>query len=352
MSRLYLDGTKIGYHLDELNKWLKGEFFPPIHIEIGPTSACNHKCFFCYVDYKKENVGYLKKGLYLKLIESCRNIGVKSVLLAGDGDPLVNKNTANAIELAGRIGLDIALNTNAVLLTPEISKCILPNLTWMRVSVMSSEPDCYAKLHGTHPSDFERLVENLTFAAKYKKEKNLKVTLGVQQVLIKENANTVAKLAKLTKEIGFDYYVLKPFHLHPDNAYDTPGDLHEKHKAVLKRAEKLSSENFKSIIRWNIFEDMGKRHYTRCIGLPFILQTAGDGHIYTCCPFYGNKEFSYGDLNEQSLEEILRSSRYRDVQKKVENEIDVNKCMSYCRHHNVNKFLWSFRTPPAHLNFI
>jgi len=352
MAKLFLDGTKLSYHLEEVNKWLKGEFFPPIHIEIGPTSACNHKCFFCYVDFKKNSVKTMKREVLLKLIESCRNIGIKSALLAGDGEPLVNKHTVDAIELAGRIGLDIALNSNGVLITPEIAKRILPNLVWMRVSVMSNESESYSRLHGTDPQDFKKLIQNLKFVAQYKKENNLKVTLGIQQVLIKENGHTVAELARLTKEIGFDYYVLKPFHLHNKNVYDTSKSLYLQFKEVLREAEKLTDDKFSSIVRWNIFEDMGKRNYAKCLGLPFIIQTSGDSCVYTCCPFYGQKEFCYGDLNEQSLEEILTSPRYREIHEKVMNIIDVQKCMSYCRHHNVNKYLWSLTHPPAHLNFI
>lgn len=352
MANLFLDGTKLGHHIEAISKWLKGEFFPPVHIEISPTSVCNYRCFFCYVDYKKNNPKSLSREVFLGLIESCKRVGVKSVLLAGDGEPLVNKHTTEAIELAGSIGLDIALNSNGLLLTEDIAKRVLPHLVWMRISVMSSDPENYAQLHGARPEDLQKLIQNLRFAAQYRREKKLPVTLGIQQVLVKENTHTVADMARLTRDIGFDYYVLKPFHLHPDNLYDTPNDLHRQYRDVLKEAEQLSTDTFKSIIRWNIFEDLGHRNYDRCLGLPFILQTAGDGHIYTCCPFYGNKEFSYGDLNEQSLDEILASTRYREIQKMVEEEIDVHKCMSYCRHHNVNKYLWSLKNPPIHLNFI
>lgn len=353
MSGLFLDGHKLLYHLDAVERWLKGQDIVPIHAEASPTSACNQRCGFCYRDFDGHKADFLSRKVFLGLMRSLAKVGVKSVLLAGDGEPLLNEVTTEAIILGKNLGLDMALNTNAVLLKEGIARRILPKLTWLRFSMMSSNPKNYSRIHGVPPGELDEAVGNIKKCAEIKKEKKLAVTLGIQQVLLKENAADVYAEAKLSKQIGMDYYVLKPFSKHPANIYDSREDLHIKYKDELEKAEGLSSAKFKVIIRWNTFSDKGVRDYERCLGIPFIVQIGADAGVYSCCPFFGDKRFLFGNLNQRSLEEILRSKKRKQVIKYIADKIDVRRgCMTYCRHHQINKFLWNLVNPPRHVNFI
>ncbi len=353
MSELFLDGHKLLYHLDTVERWLKGEDIIPIHAEISPTSACNQRCGFCYRDFDGHQADFLSREVFLGLMRSLAKIGVKSVLLAGDGEPLLNEVTTEAIILGKSLGLDMALNTNGVLLKEDIARRILPKLTWLRFSMMSSNPKNYSRIHGVLSGQLKQAVENIKKCVEIKKEKNLAVTLGIQQVLLRENAADVYKEARLSRRIGVDYYVLKPFSKHPANIYDSQEDLHIKYKDELEKAEGLSSAKFKVIIRWNTFSDKGVRDYERCLGIPFIVQIGADAGVYSCCPFFGDKRFLFGNLNQRSLKEILSSRRRKEVISHIINKIDVRRaCMTYCRHHQINKFLWNLVNPPRHVNFI
>ena len=52
-SKLILDGTKIGWHLDRVEKWQKGERIAPITIDMALTRACNYSCGFCYAMFQE-----------------------------------------------------------------------------------------------------------------------------------------------------------------------------------------------------------------------------------------------------------------------------------------------------------
>ena len=352
-KQLFLDGHKLLYHLDVVDKWLKGKDIVPVHAEISPTSACNQRCSFCYRDFDGHKNDFLSREVFLDLMRSLAKVGVKSVLLAGDGEPLLNKVTTEAIILGRRWGLDMALNTNGVLLKEEIARKILPKLMWLRFSMMSSEPKNYSRIHGVPQGQFAQAVENIRKCVEIKKKKGLAVTLGIQQVLLEDNATDVYKEARLSKRIGVDYYVLKPFSKHPLNIYDSDEDLHVKYRNLLKKAEGLSNDKFKVIIRWQTFHDKGVREYERCLGIPFIVQIGADGGVYSCCPFFGDKRFLFGDLHRSSLEKILRSRKRRQVINYIAKNVDVRReCMTYCRHHQINKFLWKLVNPPRHVNFI
>ena len=178
------------------------------------------------------------------------------------------------------------------------------------------------------------------------------MTLGAQQILINENYTDVLETAKLAKNLGLDYYVVKRFSKHPKNDYDVPEDLYKKSLDLFTEAEKLSDKNFKVIVRWNNFEKDCNRTYKKCIGIPFITQILADGRVYPCSQFFKDMNYCMGDLHDSSFEDIIFGDKAHEVTKHIEKNIDVSKCMSYCRHHCTNLFLWNIYEPPGHSNFI
>jgi len=197
---LSMDGTKLERHLDEVVRWRRGEWFAPIHMELSLTNVCNQHCTFCYIDWS-HGKARMSEAMVERLVRDAKRVGIKSCLIAGEGEPTVNKAYLRAIEVAGEVGLDVAL--------------------------------------------------------------------GIQQVLLEENAATTYDLARLAKEIGVDYWVVKPCHPHEMNAmgYTTMANLVERHRATLERAEALSDDRFKAVVRWSFLGEVERpRTYARSRG--------------------------------------------------------------------------------------
>lgn len=353
---LHLDGSKLFWHLDRVAEWRDNKEIFPVHVEISPTSKCNYRCIFCYADYAGHKSRIIPREVYLNLLRDMGNAGVRSCLLAGDGEPLVHPNTVEAIALGKESGLDMALNTNGFLLDPKTSESVLPHLEWLRISVMAKNPDIYGFLHGVPSKNVYTVLKNIESAATIKSQRNLKVTIGLQQVLLPENGEEAPMLARWAKEAGLDYYVLKPFSLHAGNSHYKDGVsaifLRDKFREYLLKAEQESCSSFQSIIRWNTFLDDGEKEYKLCLGLPFIAQVGADSKIYTCCPYFYNDNFAYGDLVKSSFNEIWMSDYAVSLRRQIAQTFDVSKCMTYCRHHQINKQLWQLKNPPQHINFI
>ena len=354
IQKIFLDGSKLLYHLPVVEDWLSGKDIFPIHVEISPSSSCNQKCILCCVDYKNHKPNFLSEGVLLNLVRDFKEYGVKSFLLAGEGEPLLNKAIVAMLEESSRLGVDAALNSNAVLLSKEISDRILPALTWARFTFQAANSQLYSKIHQAPKEHFEKAVENVRRAVEIKKKKKLNVTIGIQQILINENrGQEVYNVAKLSKDIGVDYFVIKRFSKHPDNKYDCPEDLYLGCIEIFKKIEnELQDDNFKVIVRWRQFQEDCYRIYKKCIGLPFITQVLADGGIHPCCQFFGRKDLCYGNLYEQSFKDIWLSQKRKDIIRYIEENVDVTKCMTYCRHHSTNQFLWPFLNKPEHINFI
>lgn len=352
MANLFIDGTKLMYHPDVLAKWLANEEFFPVHAEVSTTSACNHRCILCCVDYLGHKAQHLPREILLDLVRSFARCGVRSFLLAGEGEPLLNQHVAEMIGLAHALGVDAAVNTNGVCMTPELAKDILDKILWIRFSLQAADPELYGRLHGTSPEDLEKVKENIAACTELKRKLQLPVRIGIQQILLPENVDQVLPLARLAKSLGVDYYTVKRHSTHPQNPYSVPENIHEFVGNQFDEAKRLETDSFKALIRYNDFADKCVRTYRQCLGLPFIVQVLADGGLYTCCQHFRMDRFCYGNLYEKSFEDIWKSDRRRQVIQDVIDNVDVSRCMTYCRHHNVNKYLWQLRHPPEHVNFI
>ena len=100
--------------MESQNNWDKQKEIYPIYVEISPYGGCNHRCTFCGLDY----MGYDKKSLnYDVLKNTLTNMaenGVKSVMFAGEGEPLLFKDLDIIVEHCSTVGIDTSLTTNFV----------------------------------------------------------------------------------------------------------------------------------------------------------------------------------------------------------------------------------------------
>lgn len=113
------------------NNWVK---YPenhivtyPLNIDIELTNCCNLKCVMCpSTIYGYENKGYMSERLFTKIIDEASEIGVPAVKLIWRGESLLHPNIIDFIKYAKSKGIiDVLLNTNATLLTPEMSEQII-----------------------------------------------------------------------------------------------------------------------------------------------------------------------------------------------------------------------------------
>jgi len=351
--KLQLDGNKMLQHLDHVENWKAGELIYPIYIAFSPSSLCNHKCEFCVYHYKKFEPIYFPKEQYFRLVDEWAKLGVKSIFYAGDGEPLLNKGSVEMIEYTRKAGIDIAMNTNGILMTKKTNTVLVDSLDWIRISVNAGTEDSYSKIHGTAKGDFTKVINNIRDLVKQKKERNSKIVIGVQCVLLEENKHDMEELAKVLKDAGVDYFAVKPFLKHPWIKYSN--EVKDK-QATLKKLmelESLSDDNFQFVMRENNFNpQFGERTYKRCLSGRFMIEVDARGDVYSCGPYLADKKHCYGNILEDSFETMWKSERCRKVMDYVQNHLDVSKCMPHCRPDSVNKFLWEIKNPPQHVNFI
>ena len=78
-EKLILDDTKIGWHLDRVEKWKRGEKFAPITIDMALTRACNYSCGYCYAMLQENDRHNIDQKVIYDFLEDCADIGVKGI---------------------------------------------------------------------------------------------------------------------------------------------------------------------------------------------------------------------------------------------------------------------------------
>lgn len=351
-DNIRMDSHKLIYHPNEVSRWFNGENVYPIEIEISPSDLCNHRCIFCAVDYTGYSPTFLDKSIILENTKAMRSKGLKSVVCSGEGEPLLNRNMPDIANGMKKQGIDVSMATNGVLLTKELSKECLSAFTWIRFSVASMNNDTYNAVQKGKDGDLKRVKDNLAEAVRIKHLKQLKTTLGVQCLLLPQNIGDIADMAKELKEIGVDYFTIKPYsqHLHSKNHFEIDYTQLLDLETELKEFE---SEDFKIYFRANAMKKIHKRkNYSKCFGLSFMTHIDAKGNVWPCIAHIGAEDFCYGNIYEQSFCEIWEGNRRLEINKRI-NSSDLNKvCREACRLDEINKYLYELKNPGDHVNFI
>lgn len=350
---LILDAHKLQFHTGRVAGLLEGNETFPVYAEISPVAHCNHRCLFCNFNYLGHN-GKFPAGRMISLVEELAEASVKSVVFAGAGEPTIHRDTFPAIENAKRSGLDVAMSTNGVLLDNEAIEIIIRDLTWIRFSFSGGSPENYAAVHNTRESDYELVLNNIKKMSAMKEKAGSSLTIGTQFVLLPENKDYVISQAKMMKDSGADYFVVKHFYESETNEYSVDDSFPTSRlvDSLREAAACISDDKFLFILR-DVDHLDRSRKYTNCLGLPLIIYFREDGEAYSCFFHQHDKNTSLGSILNQSFRELWESESKKRAISYINDKIDKNKCQANCRHHQINNYLWDLKhNQPAHVNFI
>lgn len=375
-AHFHLDTTKIAFHKDRVDAWLRGEHVAPITIDMALTQKCSYACTFCYAGLQQNSSSPVPWEVYENFLDDCVEIGhkpgegVRAISLVSDGESTENPDYYKFICKAKANGIDIASGTNGFKLRKEELPMLVDSLTYLRFNFDAAEPEAYAQVMGTAEKSYHKVVENIREVVRLKKERCSNITIGLQMVLLPEYADQVIPLALLGRELDVDYTVIK--HCSDDENgrlgvdYDWyKGDLAE---SLLKTAEALSTPEYSVQAKWSKIRTGRDRKYSKCFGPPLMLQMSGTGIVAPCGSFFHKRYGRYhiGDIKEQRLRDIWASDAYLEVMGYIASDkFDPRReCATLCLQDKVNEALFDLversiplpdvmgKSQPMHVNFI
>jgi radical SAM protein with 4Fe4S-binding SPASM domain len=356
MDQHRIDSHKLFFHPERVVDWSHGKLVYPIYVEIAPAGACNHRCTFCAVDYIGYVVRFLDADVLKARLTEMGRLGVKSVMYAGEGEPLLHKRLAEIIVHAKAAGIDNAITTNAVALTDRFAHEALPATSWIKASVNAGTREDYARIHQTEGKDWDRVWTNLANAVDVRATLKAPCTLGAQMLLLPDNVDGAVELGRRCKDAGLDYLVIKPYSHHLMSlTRQYEGIDYHPYLHLADELEKLNDDRFHVVFRRHTMLKLADpdRHYQKCMATPhFWAYIMAHGDLYGCSAYLLDPRFLYGNILKQTFEEIWTGELRSRSQQYVEQKLDITECRKNCRMDEVNRYLWELKHPGAHVNFI
>jgi len=202
---------------------LLGEYPPCLQIE--PSSICNYRCIMCYQtdnffsNKSSGHMGYMSLELYKDIIDQVEG-NVEAVTLASRGEPLLNRDIEGMLSYSAGKFLGLKINTNASLLTENLSHTILSNIDLGTVvfSLDSVNKEEYEKIRVN--GIYEKVIENIS---RFKKIKDTcypssRVITRISGVKMNSNQNLKSMESmwmQYVDQTGFTNYT--PWHSTYDN---------------------------------------------------------------------------------------------------------------------------------------
>jgi len=366
-EQLILDGTKIGWHLDRVHAWERGERIAPITIDMALTRACNYACHFCYAMLQENDRHTITKEVMAGFLEDCAEIGVRGISLVSDGESTLSPAYVFSVQRGHELGISMASGTNGFIFTRRKLEEILPHLTYLRINFSAGTRERYAEIMGVKPEWYDRVVQNLRDMVDIKQRDRLPVTIGMQMVLMPQDQDQILPFARLGQALGVDYAVIKHCSDDEHGSLGVDYQAYESLYELLREAETVSDERYRVVVKWSKIQSEGKRSYQRCYGAPFLLQISGSGLAAPCGMLFNEryKKFHMGNIVERRFKEIWASDAYWEVMNYLASPSfnAQTMCGTLCLQHKVNEYLDEHRKgrlepvepsgpPPPHINFV
>lgn len=296
--------------------------------ELDLTNKCNHRCPGCCGH--NENNAELSKEQVESVVANLRAMENKGVILSGGGEPTISPHFEYAIKSLKNAGQNVGLNSHGMNLNERLNEIIAENLEYFRISLDAGSAEMYEKIHGMKPKHFEKTLQNIENFAKTKQRLGSKISFGVGFLTSNITQGDMESFVRLVKECGADFAQFRPF----------IGDKLDISQKVLELKQKYEDSTFKIVASYQKYKEMeslaqNERGYSKCHGMFFSTVISADFKVWACLHFRQSEKHFLGDLERQSLEEIWKGARIREVY----NAIDCTKCPILCRNDSFNRTL-------------
>lgn len=148
----------------------------PTQADIFLTYHCNSRCSWCNC-WQRPKQKELTFSEIEDILHQLKNFGIKLLYLSG-GEPLLRPDLLAIIESAHRLGFDLLLVTNGILLNQQIASQLvkIPGLR-INVSLDSLDPKLYQKIRGVNT--LNRVLTNLHEFRKAHPDYPLRITTTI-----------------------------------------------------------------------------------------------------------------------------------------------------------------------------
>lgn len=314
-----------------------GTTLPPRTIQIDWTDRCNVDCFFCSQAEIRKGGGELAPEVLEKCFAEMDALGVRTLNVAGGGDPLFHRQIGAILESIRshrfRIG---TITTNGVLARGRIAEILLDVVReQISVSLNSLGADDYATVMQTTPRNYDRVLENVRGLVSERASRGASGPVIAIQFLVHDGtAGQLPRMFELARELGVDRVAFNPLFsfdsrsrglvAKPDEFLaDVAALFRDDREGMIADVRTIDPRLNARIARLR-FDAAPDRYPTSAVqkrnfdalqsfcALPwFNFHVKANGAVYPCCALLFPGFRPFGNVLEQSIREIWEGDAYR-----------------------------------------
>lgn len=302
------------------------EMKAPLVVEFDTTEACMMACPGCISEDLVNHHTSFSNERIMQLAEEMVTAGVKAVIMIGGGEPLAHPMAGKFINYLGEHDVHVGITTNGVLIGRYIEQ-IAKYSSWTRISMDAGTSETFYKLRPgkSGVNYFDEIVQNITNLNQIKKGRvgySYLIRTEADGCGIKSNISEIYIAAKLAKEIGCDYFEVKPSYNYAG------GQAHslvkhdkirmEEAKEQINKIQELADDKFQIIKAitlddsLNCVERRQVKTYHKCPMAEFRTLITPSG-VYLCPYWRGKDRFRLGNVQEESFLDMWNSERRKEV---------------------------------------
>jgi len=151
------------------------------YLRISLTERCNLRCFYCMPEegiQLREKSEFMSSEEVLAIAKTFVSMGVKKIRLTG-GEPLIKKDAANMLKELGKLPVELAITTNAVLVDQFIDVFKEAGIKSVNVSLDSLQEEKFNMI--SRRNYFSRIMKNIELLVQ--NDFNVKINVVVMRDL-------------------------------------------------------------------------------------------------------------------------------------------------------------------------
>jgi len=315
----------------------------PFYVTVDVTRRCNLRCPGCR--YHSSEISMPSPGnqskmdiaydLFTEMCDDLQTMGTRSVVLIGEGEPLLHPRLFDIIAAAKGAGLHVTLLTNGTLLDEsKIQSLIDSRLDILKVSLWATSREEYVHNYpGSDRDNFERILHSLRLLDRAKAEQNSRYPLVVlHQPINRHNFQHVDSTIDLAYSNGCDSLSFSPFKTRRQalDSFALTPDEEERLIFTLKqmkgRLDSLAMGNNidQTLLRYKIGEAVWEK--LPCYIAWLQARVKVDGSVLPCNPC----DLVMGNVREAGLKAIWNAAGFRNFRRQTMTREGLRRMAEHC----------------------
>lgn len=320
-----------------------------LFISLMTDSVCNLNCPDCYVGKKGLTGKELNLNQRKDILDQAKKLGAKTLRIAGEGEPLLDKNFWSTVEYATEsLKMNVFFFTNGTLINKSIAQKIYHNPRITAVLKFSGSPFAMEYLTG-YRKNFEtknflphnkiyipKYVKNMIDVGMNKRNKNKNSRLGIEFLLRKSNYGFVFDIFRWARRNNIIPYIEQNLEAGNTNGWNSYNQERVDDKdafALSKRLLEIDEQEFGFTWKPSIPYLVGgicESESKGCKKFTYNLVVSSSGEMNPCYATY----FSLGNIRDKKIEDGLTHPIRQELLKNPQYNC---LCRVFSRNENKHK---------------